>query len=116
MKIDLTPVTGFEETKPAGWIEPHHCPDRLAFVVLDLALQTASVILQPSASTLEGVVDGKGKIGMPFVCLGGARDIDLATVRKCEPDIDLIDPARVVMSARSFHHYPAGGYPAEALL
>lgn len=69
MEIDLAAIAGLEKAEFAGSIEPHHRPDRLAFVMLHLSPQTASVILQTPASPFEGIVEGESEIGVSFIRL-----------------------------------------------
>ena len=38
------------------------------------------MILQPPARPFEGVVEGEGEIGVPFIRLRGALDIDFPSV------------------------------------
>ena len=67
MKIDLAAIAGFEESELAGRIEPRDRSDRLALVLLHLALEPARLILQPPARPLEGVVDRERQIGVALV-------------------------------------------------
>ena len=59
MEINLPAVTGLDESKLAGGIEPHHRPNRGAFMVLHLSLQLANLILQLPARPLERIIDGE---------------------------------------------------------
>src|SRR6516225_3556695 len=97
-------------------MDPDDRSDRLAFVFLYLALKPAYPILQLAARPFEGVVDGEGQIGIPLVRRRRAFDIDLAAVGERETNMNLIEPARVVMAARALHHHPAGRRTAVTLL
>ncbi len=71
MKIHLMTIGGFQESELAGRVDARDGRDRLIFVLFHLPLQAADVILQPSSCMLEGIVDGKPKIG---VALGHHHD------------------------------------------
>src|SRR5271163_259456 len=115
MKIDFAAVAGFQETELAGRIEPRHRSDRRAIVLLHQALQPANVILQPPLCALEGVVDGKGQIGVPLVRLRDAADIDFPTVGERQADIHFVESAVLMMATGSLQRDPATRHPAVTL-
>src|ERR1035437_8916343 len=85
-------------------------------MMLHLSLQLASMILQLPARPFEGVVDGEIQIGMALIGLRGAVDIDFPSVGKRHADVDLVEPACPVMTARCLQHHPASRYASETLL
>src|SRR3990172_7894918 len=63
MEIDLASVGSRQEAEASGFIDPDNGAERLGLMGLDVALHPADVVLQPAAGPLEGVVDGKARIG-----------------------------------------------------
>jgi hypothetical protein len=59
-------------------------------VVLHLSLQFSGLVLQLSASAMEGVIDCEGQIGMPLIILRGVANIDFTALRQRKPDADLV--------------------------
>jgi hypothetical protein len=74
------------------------------------------MILQLRSRVPEGIINGESQIGMALVRRWRTRDIDLASFRKRQMNFDLIEATGTVMSARTFHHYPASCYPTATLL
>src|SRR6516162_232499 len=116
MKIDLVTVRGLQESELAGRVDGLHGRDRLTFVLFHLRLQTADLILQPSSCMLEGIIDGKPKIGVALVRRRRAPDVDFATIRARKMNVDLIKTASPVMYAGPLHHDPASRDAAVAPL
>jgi hypothetical protein len=81
-------------------------------MLFHLPLQATDMILQPSSRMLEGIIDGKPKIGVALVCGRSAADADFATVRERKMNVDLIETAGPVMPARPLQHDPASGHAA----
>ena len=75
-------IGAFEKAELAARIDPHDGAYRLIFVLLGLAAHEPRLILQSSPGAPEGVVDGEGQVGVAFVLLGRASNVDLATVRE----------------------------------
>jgi len=116
MKIDFVAVGGLQESKLTGRVDGLHGRDRLTFVLFHLPLQAADLILQPPSRMLEGIIDGKRKIGVALVRRRGAPDVDFATIRQRKMNIDLIEAAGPVMTAGPLHHDPASRDAAVAPL
>ncbi len=110
------PIGGLEESKVPRRIEPHHSPDRLALVLLDMSLQLARMILQPSPRSLEPFIDGKCQIGRALVGRRCALDIDFTFIWKGYLYIDLVEATGAVMTARRLDDNATGGNAAVALL
>jgi hypothetical protein len=59
VKVDLTAIARFNKTEFTSWIEKRDRPNWLAFMVLHLTLQTANMILELPARSLEGIIEGE---------------------------------------------------------
>jgi hypothetical protein len=109
-------VDGLQKPELAGVIESHDDSGRLLLMLLHMPLKTANMILEHPPRALEGIIDGKWQIGVALIGLRGARNIDLATVRKRQTDIDLVETAGLMVAAGPFQDNPARRYAAKPLL
>jgi hypothetical protein len=85
-------------------------------VRLDVSLQTADLVLQPTAGPLEGIVERKMKIGVALVEMWSASNIDFFPGRKRQSDVDLVKASAEVARAWRLQHDPAGGDAPKAIL
>ena len=113
MKVDLPAIARFQEPEFAGIIQPRDGSDWLVLVNLDLSLELASLVLKLPTRALEGIVDGERHIRMSLIVLRCVSHIDFAAARKCQMDVDLIEPARAVMASRRLEHNPTGRHSTE---
>src|SRR6516165_8496002 len=79
------------------WVDGLHRRDRLTLMLFHLPLQATDMILQPSSRMLEGIIDGKPKIGVALVCGRSAADADFATVRERKMNVNLVETADPVV-------------------
>ena len=84
-------------------------------MLLHLSLQPANMILQSSARPLERIVDGECQVGMAFVGLRGALNVDFPAVRQRKADIHLVQSAGPVMTAWALEHHAAGRHATKSL-
>jgi hypothetical protein len=84
--------------------------------VFDVAAHKPRLVLQLPAGALEGVVHGEGQIGVTFIQLGRASNVDLTAVGECKPNAHLVLAASPVVIAGTSDYNPACGEPAKAIL
>jgi len=58
------------------------------------------------ARPFERIVDGERQVGMPFIRVCGAIDIDFPAVRKRQADVDLVEATCAVMTTGRFSAPP----------
>ena len=71
--------------------------------MLHLPAHAPNLVLQPASRPLERVIEREIEILEPLILMGRALDRDLALVWKDEMQVDLIEPARVMMRTRTLH-------------
>ena len=69
---------------------------------LDVAHHPVDLILKLPPRALERVVEREREIGVALVGLRRTPDIDLASFRQSEPDVDLVEPAIAMVAAWAF--------------
>jgi len=100
VEVYFLTVGTFDEPELAARIDPNDRAYRPIFVLLGLSLHQPGLVLQSSAGAFEGIIDGEGEIGIAFVLLGGACNVDLAAIWQCQSNTHLVLPASPVPIAR----------------
>src|SRR3974390_1392895 len=104
IKVNFLTIGAFEKAELAARIDAHDGAYRLAFVLLGLAAHEPRLILQPSPGTLECIIDGEGQVGVAFVLLGRAPNVNLTAVRQRKPNAHLV-PATGLVTIPGPYHY-----------
>ncbi len=96
MKINFTTIGCLNDTELIDWLKLRHSADQWLLMRLHLTLHPPHVVLQPPASTLEGIINCKRYVRVPFISRRRARNVDFATVRQRQSDVYFIEPPNPV--------------------
>ena len=98
MKVDLVTIVRFQ--KSIVIMKPDYLPDRLSFVGFHHSLKTAHLIPQLPPCAFESVIECEINIGVTFVQLRGAIDVDVLSVGQDQMQAYLVKPSAVVTPRR----------------
>jgi len=89
-------------------------PGGLGFMEFDLALETPHLVLKLAAGPLEGVIQCEIEVGMTFIGVRRTGRVDFLSGRQSEPDIDLVETSRLMVTAGPDSDDAAGADTSES--